>query len=93
MNELINVLIKRFKIDFNELQKIVDEILYYLPVMKVDIKTIKSGLAIHHNYKFTYYDSLIISSALENGCSILYSEDLHHKQKIENTLTIINPFK
>jgi predicted nucleic acid-binding protein len=57
-----------------------------------NVETTAIALMVHFKYKFSYYDSLIISSALENGCSILYSEDLHHNQKIEKTLTIINPF-
>jgi predicted nucleic acid-binding protein len=32
----------------------------------------------------SYYDSLIITSSLESGCSIVYSEDLQHGQIIEN---------
>lgn len=92
VNECINVLIKRFKINFNELNKIVEEIIYYVPVRKIDNTTIQSALRIHFKYQFSYYDSLIIASALQNECSILYSEDLHHNQTIENTLTIINPF-
>jgi predicted nucleic acid-binding protein len=35
-----------------------------------------------------YYDSLIIATALENACSVLYSEDMQHNQKIENQLRI-----
>ncbi len=92
VNECINVFIKRFKIDFNELKKIVEEIIYYTPVRKLDNTTIQSALRLHFKYQFSYYDSLIIASALQNECSVLYSEDLHHGQKIENTLTIINPF-
>jgi predicted nucleic acid-binding protein len=41
----------------------------------------------------SYWDSLIISSALESGCKILYTEDMHHNQIIEGKLKIINPFK
>ncbi len=51
-----------------------------------------SGLKIRQRYKFSYYDSLIIASAIENGCNILYSEDMQHKQVIDDKLTIINPF-
>jgi predicted nucleic acid-binding protein len=38
------------------------------------------------------YDSLIIASAQEAGCNVLYSEDLHHGQAIGG-LTICNPFR
>ena len=40
---------------------------------------------------FSIYDSLIVAAALRAGCSILYSEDLHHGQTIER-LRIENPF-
>lgn len=44
-------------------------------------------------YIFSYWDSLIIASALESGCNILYSEDLQSQQQIEAQLEILNPFK
>jgi predicted nucleic acid-binding protein len=44
-------------------------------------------------YVFSYWDSLVISSALESGCSILYSEDMQNGQVINKKLTIKNPFK
>ncbi|MGN6295706.1 MAG: PIN domain-containing protein [Ginsengibacter sp.] len=92
INESINVFIKRFNISFVQIQKIVEEIIYYLPVRAIDENTIRLGLKIHNKYHYSYYDPLIISSTVQNECSVLYSEDLHHNQKIENTLTIINPF-
>lgn len=46
-----------------------------------------------NKYDFSYYDSLIISAALQIGCNILFTEDMQNGQIIENTLTIINPFK
>ena len=92
INESINVFIKRFKMALSEIQHIVDQIFLYLPVKTINDLTIRSGLKICSKYFYSYYDSLIIASALQNECSRLYSEDLHHNQKIENTLTIINPF-
>ena len=35
---------------------------------------------------------LIIASALENECEVLYSEDLQHGQVIDDKLRIVNPF-
>ncbi len=42
-------------------------------------------------YGYSYWDSLIIATALQNDCSILYSEDMQHNQLIEGKLRIINP--
>jgi predicted nucleic acid-binding protein len=41
---------------------------------------------------YTTYDALIIASALEGGCDVLYSEDLQDGQVIEGRLRIVNPF-
>ena len=41
----------------------------------------------------SFWDSLIVAAALENNCSILYTENLQHNQLIENRIKIINPFK
>jgi predicted nucleic acid-binding protein len=92
INELINVFIRKFKISLNDIQKILDQTFLYLPVKNIDDKTIQLGLNIYSKYSYSYYDSLIIASALQNNCSVLYSEDLQHNQKIEKSLTIINPF-
>jgi predicted nucleic acid-binding protein len=47
---------------------------------------------IAEKYRYSFYDSLIISAALSSGCKILFSEDLHHGQLIEGKLKIVNPF-
>jgi predicted nucleic acid-binding protein len=43
-------------------------------------------------WKFSFYDSLIISAALHANCAILFTEDLQHGQKVQN-LKITNPFR
>ncbi len=47
---------------------------------------------IREDYNISYYDSLIVSSAIDAKCTILYSEDMQHSLTIDS-LTIINPFK
>jgi len=38
------------------------------------------------------FDAIIVASALETGCNILYSEDMQHNMKIDRKLSIVNPF-
>jgi predicted nucleic acid-binding protein len=45
------------------------------------------------NYSISYYDSIIISTAINAGCEILYSEDMQNNQIINQKLKIINPFQ
>ena len=42
--------------------------------------------------KNALYDSMIVSSALMVGSSVLYSEDLQDGQVIDDRLRVVNPF-
>ena len=48
---------------------------------------------VREKYSISYYDSIVVASAVENKCTILYSEDMQHDQVIEQNLKIVNPFK
>jgi len=53
---------------------------------------IKQALLLGERYRYNYFDSLMLASSLEKGCTTIYSEDMQHKQKIESQLIIYNPF-
>lgn len=42
-------------------------------------------------HRVSFWDALLLASALTAGCAIFLSEDMNSGQKIE-TLTIVNPF-
>ena len=92
LNEVSNTLFKKSKLEPTIVKKSIDLLIKYFQVYEVKIYTIFRALDLKERYKFSYYDSLIIASAIENGCDILYSEDMQHKQVIDDKLTIINPF-
>ncbi|WP_428995649.1 PIN domain-containing protein [Lamprobacter modestohalophilus] len=58
----------------------------------LSLETIRRAHAIKNRYGFSLWDALIVASALEAGCALLYTEDLQHGQWIEQTLRIENPF-
>ncbi len=93
LNEFSNVSIKKIKLNYKELDENLKKIIEKTTVFVFTEETILLAVKIQHRYKFQYYDSLIIATALENGCNVLYSEDMQHNQLIENRLTIINPFE
>jgi predicted nucleic acid-binding protein len=49
------------------------------------------ALRIGARFRLAWYDSLIVASAIEGQCDVLYSEDLQDGQQI-GSLTISNPF-
>jgi predicted nucleic acid-binding protein len=93
IQEFTNVLHKKFAIDWDNIMAAIAEIEEYNLIHINSLKTILKACEISEKYLFSFYDSLIISAALESDCKILYSEDLNHNQLIENQLRIINPFK
>ena len=48
-------------------------------VVGLDKFSVAKAIQIHTKYQYSYYDSLIIASALENDCAILYTEDIKSK--------------
>jgi len=60
--------------------------------MELSVDTIRKSWKIKLRHLFSIYDSLIVASALEAGCTTLYTEDLQHDQLIEGKLRIVNPF-
>ena len=93
INELANVFLKKFKLSTSAVEDAILELDSLLNIVSFDISTQIKALRLKERYKLQYFDSLIISTALENKCSILYSEDMQHEIVIDNRLKIINPFK
>lgn len=50
------------------------------------------ALGLRAGYGYGFYDSLILSAAIQAGCTTIYSEDMQHEQVIQN-LRIVNPFQ
>ncbi len=76
-----------------EIITLVNDLIEALRFSSVEESTIKKALQIKKDSKYSYWDSLIIASALENNCSILYTEDMQDGQVVDGNLSIINPFK
>lgn len=93
LNELSNTLRRKFKLEYSDIANVIAEIRANFEIITVQIETIELALKIAEKYRYSYYDSVIIATALETSCTLLYSEDMQHKQIIEERLQIINPFE
>lgn len=93
LTELSNTLKKKFKLDWQAVEKVISEVSSDFNVFVNKPDTIERACQIADKYKYSFYDSLIIAAALSSNCKILYSEDMQDGQAIENSLKIINPFK
>ena len=92
INEVSSNMIKKFKFDNQKIKKFVTACYEKYEILNFSKEIFLMAGNIREEYNISYYDSLIISTAINSACDILYSEDMQHNQQIE-TLTIINPFK
>lgn len=91
VNEFYTVLVRN-KIADKVIQDCIAAILHDVKLETIRLTTIYLAWEIRAKYQYQYFDCLIIASALEANCNILYSEDLQHSQTINGKLKIINPF-
>ncbi|MBI2471749.1 MAG: PIN domain-containing protein [Planctomycetes bacterium] len=93
LSEFISVCLSKNLLELEEITTLVYNFIEALEFSTVKESTIKKALQIKKDSNYSYWDSLIIASALENNCSLLYTEDMQDGQVIGNNLTIINPFR
>ena len=90
IGETYNVWHKKYAKSPGEIVNKLEQIIENVTVVPITLETVKLNWELAKDNNYSYYDRLIIASAIENGCDILYSEDLHNAHKIKR-LKIINP--
>ena len=92
ISEFLNVTKRLLKLPKNELMDKANKLFRVCEIVSMNQMTITKAKDLIIKYDFQLFDSLIVASALQSNCTILYSEDLHHNLLVENQLRIINPF-
>jgi predicted nucleic acid-binding protein len=93
LNEINNVLIKKWQMASDVIKTIQKDVRLISEVVYISEDTIDKAIALHSKHGFSYYDCLMLASALESSCEIIYTEDMNDGQIIDDTLKIVNPFK
>ena len=93
VQEFLNVALKKFKMPMRteQAQDYFDKVLAPLCMVFPDLDLYRDALAIQHRWRYSFYDSLIVASAIRGGCDVLFSEDLQHGHEI-GRLRIKCPF-
>ena len=91
LQEFYNVAVKKLKLSKQIAKEYVELFSSRLTVRQVTIPIILNAIDISIKNKLSFWDSLILSSANDNGCIIVYSEDLNNGQIVGGT-KILNPF-
>lgn len=92
VNETAYVLLRKFNFKAPELDEVIGFMKQNFIITNLNINILDQTLKIADRYGFSFWDSMMVASACDSHCTILYTEDLQHEQLIEGHLQIINPF-
>lgn len=92
LNEFTAVASRKLGLSYPEIREVLQTVREVCKVDSIMVETHDLGLQVAERYKFSFYDSLIVASALLARCGTLYSEDLQDDQIIDGRLTVRNPF-
>jgi predicted nucleic acid-binding protein len=78
--------------DWREIAEAISDVLTVLdPPLALTLDLHAAARALAEDHRLSFYDALIVASAIEAGCDILYTEDMQHGRAIGG-LAIVNPF-
>ena len=94
IQEFLNVSTKKFDppLTIEDSRKYLNTVLAPLCEIYASVDLYRKTIETFERWRYSFYDSMIITAAIQANCSILYSEDMQHNQNIQS-LTIVNPFR
>jgi len=93
LNEFVSVARRKILMSWSEVTEALDAFRVLCPSpLPITVETHEAALRIAEKHGYNIYDALIVSAALEAGCTTLYSEDLQDGQVIDGRITVRNPF-
>ena len=92
LNEFANVLRLKFGLEWKIVAAAVADVReLFDSIRPLDIETHEAAMELASAHGFSFYDSLIVASALQARCETLLTEDLQDGRRIDS-LVIVSPF-
>ncbi len=92
LNEFTAVSRRKQRRDWREIDEAVADVLTTVdPPLAITLDLHISARVLAEDHLLSFYDALIVASAIEAGCDTLYSEDMQHGRTI-GSVAIVNPF-
>lgn len=90
VNEFASVMLSKFKKTPAEVKILVED-LNVFEIVRTDLSVIVEAINIYDQYRFSFWDSLIVSAAKAANCTSIFTEDMQDGQIVAG-LTIQSPF-
>src|SRR6266496_3765606 len=92
INEVCVNLLKKAAFTESEIYDLIDDFYTQYSVIEIGHDILRSASTLRIKHHVSFWDSIIVASALTSGAKLLYSEDMHDGLTIES-ITIVNPFR
>jgi predicted nucleic acid-binding protein len=93
LNEFASVARRKILMSWSDVMEALNAFRVLCPSpLPITIEMHDAALKIARKHGYSIYLALVVSAALEAGCTTLYSQDLHDGQTIDGQLRICNPF-
>jgi predicted nucleic acid-binding protein len=93
INEACNNLIKKAQFSEPQIQQLIESFYAKHLVIESNKAIMLKASKLRERYKFSFWDSQIVASALSAKAAVLYSEDMHDGLIVDEQLRIVNPFQ
>ena len=93
IQEFIGFALKKFPsaMSTDELERYLTTVFRRFDVGESSLTMFSQSIALQQRYQLSWWDSLIVSAAMQAKCDVLYTEDLQHGQRFGD-LVVTNPF-
>ncbi len=93
LNEIANIARRKMALSWTETRVLLASFRGLLSLEPITLEVHERGIALSERYELAIYDAMIVASALQSECDVLWSEDMQDGLLIEDVLRIINPFR
>ncbi|OKH32274.1 twitching motility protein PilT [[Phormidium ambiguum] IAM M-71] len=92
VNEVCVNLIKKSLLDEQQIEDLIKSFYKKYRVIEINLPILLKASQLRKQYSFSFWDSLIVASALHADTKIIYSEDMQDGLKVLDKVEIVNPF-
>lgn len=92
INEVCVNLVRKAAFDESAITDLIESFYRRCLVVSIDEALLLDASRLRSNYSLSFWDGLVVASALRAGCTRLLTEDMHQGLVVDKTLMIENPF-
>lgn len=92
LNEFASVLSRKFRFSATDIRERIEHIVSVTHVVPLDTHHTMAALDLVEKHGVSWFDALILATALDCNCATVYSEDLQNGWLIDQRMRVVNPF-